>query len=59
MKIKIILIGNSSLLRNCINYILKYSNEVFVITKDIEIKNNFKKKVKFIKFEQLHKIRAD
>lgn len=59
MKTKIIFIGNSKLLRDCINYALKFSVEVFVISKDVEIKNKLKKKTKFIKFEQLHKVKAD
>ena len=44
MKIKIILIGNSTMLKNCINYAIKYFSEIFVITNDNQIKKNFKKK---------------
>ena len=59
MKIKVILIGNSTMLKNCINYAIKYFSEIFVITNDNQIKKNFKKKVRFIKFNQLHEVKAD
>jgi len=56
---KLIFIGTSVLLQKCIEITLKHYKNVFVITDDKQVKKIFKNKVKFIKINQIQKIKAD
>jgi rRNA-processing protein FCF1 len=56
---KLIFIGTSVLLQKCIEITLKHYKNVFVITGDKQVKKIFKNKVKFIKINQIQKIKAD
>ena len=58
-KTKIVFIGKSIMLSKCLEIISKYYKNIFVITDDHSLKKNYLKKVKFIKLENIKKIRPD
>lgn len=59
MESKIIFIGNSVMLEKCTEIASKYFKKIFVITDDKTIKKGNDKKIKFINYNQLQKIKAD
>jgi len=56
---KIVLIGTSVMLQKCLEISIKNFKKIYVVTDDKLIKQKFKKKVKFIKLNQIEKANSD